>query len=78
MTTKKDPQHPHVIALSDKELAFITLCRRIGHGTIQTVGVVRGEPATCIGMTERIDLNKPDDLAKVMSGKVAPLTPSED
>jgi len=62
------------IDVTDRELAFITLCRRLQYGTITGVGIVKGEPTALVGITERIDLAKPDDLEKAMRGGLLPLT----
>ncbi len=60
--------------LTAKEWAFIQTCRRIKTGTIQGLGIVRGEPTTYVVITERVDTSNPDDLERMLTGKALTLS----
>lgn len=55
------------IELTPREAAFITLCRKLGEGYIEGVGVNDGQPTVLKTVVQRIDLKKPEELANVLS-----------
>jgi hypothetical protein len=54
------------MSLTDRERALIMLKRSVRNGTIDRIGVVDGEPAVVISITQRVDLQRPDELAAVL------------
>jgi hypothetical protein len=54
------------MSLTDRERALIMLTRSVRNGTIDRIGVVDGEPAVVISITQRVDLQRPDELAAVL------------
>lgn len=54
------------IEVTPREAAFISLCRKLGEGYIEGVGVNEGQPTVLKTVVQRIDLKKPDELANVL------------
>jgi hypothetical protein len=59
--------------ISDRERALILTMRRMRNGTLEKVGVVNGEPGVIIATTQRIDLQREDELTSALSGGHVPL-----
>lgn len=55
------------IELTERELALIFLMRRIRFGELEGVTIHQGEPSLVRSAAQRLDLQKPGDLATLLS-----------
>lgn len=63
--------------ITDREKALILTMRRMRNGTLEKIGVVNGEPSVIMATTQRIDLQREDELASALKGDAIPLPLSE-
>lgn len=64
--------------LTDSEIALIYTMRRMRNGVLEKVGVTNGEPGVIMATMSRIDLQRPDELKRAISGGHVPLPVVED
>jgi len=58
------------MTLTPKEQALIQLIRRLGHGTLERIGVQNGEPQVVLNVTQRVDLTRENEMQAVLCGIV--------
>lgn len=58
------------MTLTRKEQALICLIRRLGHGTLERIGVQNGEPQVVLNVTQRIDLTRDNEMQAALCGIV--------
>ncbi len=64
--------------VTPRESAFLKLCRQVGEGYIEGVGVSEGQPSVLKNTVQRIDLKKPDEIGKILGGEgIAPFVNME-
>lgn len=54
------------LTLNRQEAALIGLIRKIGSGYIEGIGISKGSPTTLKGVTQRLDLSRPEDLDRTI------------
>lgn len=59
--------------LTDRERALILTMRRLRNGVLEKIGVTNGEPSVIVATTQRIDLQRDDELEKVLLVGAAPV-----
>lgn len=58
-----------MVEVSEKNMAFLSILGKISNGTMEVVAQ-KGEITLIRPATQRIDLNRPDELAAILSGDV--------
>lgn len=54
------------LLVAKEEMALLTIIRTLGHGTIERIGVRRGLPSVIVGVSQRIDLTRENELSAVL------------